>query len=84
MKLLSYTIKVKKIRGGGFEVNVPKLPGCFTWGKTYEEAITMAKDAIEGFVTALAKAGQPIPVEKNKLSWWKRTVTLVVPSPLRA
>ena len=82
MKALSYTVKIKKIRGGGFEAVVPKLPGCFTWGKTYEEALAMSKDAIEGFVTALAKAGQPIPVEKNKISWLRRTLTLVVPAPV--
>lgn len=81
MKLLSYTVKIKKISEGGFEASVPKLPGCLTWGKTYEEAVVMAKDAIEGFVEALAKAGQPIPVENNKISWWRRTITLIVPSP---
>ena len=31
---------------GGFSVNVPELPGCFTQGETVKEAIEMANEAI--------------------------------------
>lgn len=48
---------------GGYSVTVPALPGCITEGDTLEEAITMAREAITGFLEALAKRGEPIPEE---------------------
>ena len=33
--------------GGGFQVTVPTLPGLVTFGRTFEEAREMARDAIE-------------------------------------
>jgi predicted RNase H-like HicB family nuclease len=63
MKQYTYTIHLEPAEEGGFVVTVPSLPGCVTQGETYQEAIAMAQEVIEGFVEALAKAGQPIPVE---------------------
>jgi antitoxin HicB len=48
---------------GGYTVTVPALPGCVTQGETLEEAIAMARDAIQGYIEALAKDGLPIPEE---------------------
>ena len=61
----TYTIRIHPADPDetGFWVEVPALPGCVTQGETYEEAITNAEEAIEGFLEALAKAGQPIPRE---------------------
>ncbi len=50
---------------GGYTVTVPALPGCITQGETLEEAIAMARDAIQGYLEALAKDGQPIPEERQ-------------------
>jgi antitoxin HicB len=47
----------------GYTVRVPALPGCITYGRTKEEALTRAKEAIEGFIEGLEKAGEPIPEE---------------------
>ena len=63
MKLYTYTIHIEPAEEGGFVVTVPALPGCVTQGETYEEAVAMAQEVIEGFVEALSKAGQPIPKE---------------------
>jgi antitoxin HicB len=46
---------------GGFSVSVPDLPGCHTQGETREEALSMAKDAIEGYLEVLADEGHPLP-----------------------
>ena len=51
--------------GSAYNVTVPALPGCFTYGETIEEAIEMAKDAIAGFVAALADRGEPIPKDEG-------------------
>lgn len=52
---------------GSYAVTVPALPGCVTQGPTIDEALARAKEAIEGFVAALAKLGEAIPVEKPPL-----------------
>jgi predicted RNase H-like HicB family nuclease len=33
-----------------YNVSVPALPGCFTWGATVEEALEQARDAIAVFL----------------------------------
>ena len=45
----------------GYTVRVPALPGCITYGRTREEALERAKEAIKGFIEGLQKAGDPIP-----------------------
>ena len=47
----------------GYTVRVPALPGCITYGQTREEALTRAKESIEGFIEGLEKAGEPVPEE---------------------
>lgn len=32
--------------GSAYNVTVPALPGCFTWGNTVEEALEQAREAI--------------------------------------
>jgi antitoxin HicB len=46
---------------GGYTVTVPSLPGVVTEGDTLEEAIAMAKDAIEGYIADLEAHGEPVP-----------------------
>jgi predicted RNase H-like HicB family nuclease/predicted RNA binding protein YcfA (HicA-like mRNA interferase family) len=48
---------------GAYSVTVPALPGCVTWGSTLDEAVTSARDAIEGHVAALRETGQDVPEE---------------------
>lgn len=43
----TYTIVIDpEPDGSAYNVTVPALPGCATWGATVEETISMAKDAI--------------------------------------
>jgi predicted RNase H-like HicB family nuclease len=42
-------------------VDVPELPGCTTHGRTYEEAVTQAQDAISGWIYGQRATGYPIP-----------------------
>ena len=44
-----------------FVVTVPELPGCRTHGRTYEEAVRQAQDAIESWIEAAQADGAPIP-----------------------
>ncbi len=43
----------------GYVVEVPELPGCFSQGKTIEDAMANAKDAIQGVLAVMEKNGEP-------------------------
>lgn len=45
----------------GYAVRVPALPGCITYGGNKEEALKRPKEAIEGFIKGLQRAGEPVP-----------------------
>ncbi|MBI2908473.1 MAG: type II toxin-antitoxin system HicB family antitoxin [Chloroflexi bacterium] len=47
----------------GYTVRVPILPGCITHGRTKEEALERAREAIQGFIEGLEKAGEQVPEE---------------------
>lgn len=61
MERRTYTVKIMPAAEGGYWAHVPALPGCFTQGRTLEETVGMAKEAIEGFMKVLAEQGKPIP-----------------------
>lgn len=42
-------------------VEVPELPGCITHGRTYEEAVAQAQDAMDGWIYGHHAAGYPVP-----------------------
>ena len=65
MKTLSYLIVLRKEPEGGYAVLVPALTGCVTYGKTVEEAIKMARDAITGYIESLIEDGETIPLEEE-------------------
>jgi predicted RNase H-like HicB family nuclease len=43
-------------------VEVPDIPGCFSAGDDLDDAMVMAREAIEGHLAILAEDGEPIPV----------------------
>lgn len=69
MKVLSYRILLRKEPEGGYTVIVPSLPGCVTYGDTIEEAIKMAKEAIELYIESLREHGEEIPTEEGTLEY---------------
>lgn len=46
----TYKINLRKEEEGGYTVFVPSLPSCITYGETVDEAIDMAKEAIELYI----------------------------------
>lgn len=69
MKQRTYRILLNQEPEGGYTVNVPSLPGCITYGENVEEAIAMAKEAIELYIESLDAHGEPIPDETNTLEY---------------
>ena len=68
-KHLNYRILLTKEPEGGFTVAVPALPGCITYGENIDEAITMAKEAIELYLESLIAHGEAIPTEENTFEY---------------
>ena len=64
MKTLNYRIRLEKEEEGGYTVIVPVLKGCVTFGETVDEAIAMAKDAIEGYIETRIDLGKEVPTNK--------------------
>jgi antitoxin HicB len=62
-----YNIIVRLEREGGFTAMVPALPGCVTYGRSLEQARTMAKDAITGYIESLRKHNERIPTDDETL-----------------
>lgn len=66
--MLSFTVILEPDEGGrGYTVLVPALPGCFTQGRTREEALERAREAIRCHIESLRKDGLPVPVERVHL-----------------
>lgn len=65
MKTLNYRIRLEKEEEGGYTVIVPALTGCVTFDETVEEAIAMAKEAIEGYIETLIDLGKEVPTDKS-------------------
>lgn len=58
---MRYRIIIEQDEDGMFVAKCPSLPGCFSQGKTREEALTNIKDAAEGYLESLKKHNEPIP-----------------------
>lgn len=66
---LSYRVLLTKEMEGGYTITVPTLPGCVTYGDTVDEAISMAREAIDLYLESLEAHGEPIPDERATLEY---------------
>jgi antitoxin HicB len=66
MKTLSYHVMLRwEPDDEVYTAWAPSLPGCVTFGKTIEDAIEMAKDAIEIYVETLISHGEAVPSDES-------------------
>ncbi|MEW6245647.1 MAG: type II toxin-antitoxin system HicB family antitoxin [Nitrospirota bacterium] len=49
----------------GYSAYSPTLPGCFSNGKTIEEARRNIREAIQQHIASLLAHGQPVPQNEN-------------------
>ncbi len=49
---------------GWWVAECPSLPGCISQGRTREEAIRNAKEAIQGYITALEEDHLAVPEDR--------------------
>ncbi len=67
--MLTYKIHLHKELEGGYTVSVPALSGCITYGENIDEAMEMAKEAIELYIEELQDRGDNIPDDSNVLEY---------------
>jgi len=53
---------------GGYTVTVPALPGCLTYGETFEEALALVDGAIAGWLSVALEEGFEIPEQFEQLA----------------
>lgn len=68
---MHYPIVMHKDKGSEYGVVVPDLPGCFSAGATADEALAMAKEAIELHLEGLIEEGMVVP-EPGRIEDHKR------------
>ncbi len=69
MKTLLYRVILRPEPEGGYTVLVPSLPGCITYGADVDDAIAMAREAIELYVESLVAHGEEVPTEDGTLEY---------------
>ena len=69
---MNYPIVIHEDAGSDYGVTVPDLPGCFSAGSTIDEAVSMAREAVELHLEGLIEDGQVVPdpgrIEDHRLN----------------
>ena len=60
-----FPIVIHKDATSDYGVTVPDLPGCFSAGETFEEALAMVREAIELHLEGLIEDGDALPVPRS-------------------
>ena len=58
---MRYSVVVHKAEEGGFWVEVPALPGCYSQGESVEETLRNVRESIELYLETLREEGQNAP-----------------------
>jgi len=64
-KTYNFRIMLRKEPEVGYTAFVPSLPGCVTYGETIDEAIEMAREAVELYIESLLEHNEPVPTEEE-------------------
>jgi antitoxin HicB len=72
----TYSVILEPLEEGGFQVLVPALPEVVTGGDTEDEALAMAREAIELMLESRAERGEEIPLEVGKAQLRELTVSI--------
>lgn len=68
MARMRYRVIIEKDEDGLFVAKIPDLPGCATEGKTRQELMRNVREAIQAYLAALKKHGEPVPVGMVQVS----------------
>lgn len=62
---VQYSVIVHEADEGGYWVEVPALPGCYSQGESVEEALNSVREAIELYLDALREEGSEPPRDED-------------------
>jgi predicted RNase H-like HicB family nuclease len=62
---MQFTVIVHNAEEGGYWVEVPSLPGCFSQGETIDEALSNVREAIEVHIQGLKDDGRDVPKDEG-------------------
>jgi predicted RNase H-like HicB family nuclease len=80
-KTLAYSLTIEfDEEERGYLAYFPAVPGCHTWGETYEEAVKNAEEALVGYLEALQKNGETIPEEDHPVAGVSLGVVVNLPA----
>ncbi len=65
MKNYSYRIIIEPDERDTFHAYVPALPGCHTWGASFEEARKNIRDAIGAYLRSVVADGEKVPTDSG-------------------
>ncbi len=65
MQHYTYRIIIEPDDGGTFHAYVPSLPGCHTWGDSWEEARANVKEAMRAYLASLVADNEIVPEERG-------------------
>ncbi len=71
-----FQMLVEQDEEGWYVVECPALRGCYTQGKTYEEALENIRDVMAMCLDDLKAAGQPVPTQPEIISVRRIEVTV--------
>jgi predicted RNase H-like HicB family nuclease len=58
---MEYSVVVHAAEEGGFWIEVPALPGCYSQGESIDEALDNAREAIALYLETLREEGKQAP-----------------------
>ncbi len=62
---MRYPVAIHHDNNSAYGVSVPDIPGCFSAGDTFDEALDNAAEAIKGHLTLLAEDRQSAPIASH-------------------
>ncbi len=68
MERMKYRVIIEKDEDNMYVAKVLDLPGCATEGRTRKELMKNVKEAIQAYLEALKKHGNPVPVAMVQVS----------------
>lgn len=67
---MNFPVIIHKDKDSDYGVIIPDLPGCFSAGDSYEDALANTREAIECHIEGLLEDGEPLPqamsIEQHK------------------
>ncbi len=62
---MQYSVVLHEAEEGGFWVDVPALPGCYSQGESVQESLGNVKEAIGLYLEVLKDEGRDAPRDDN-------------------